>query len=691
MIIATSTILFVTNEVALAQNQPTGPDPPTDLTATAVSPTRIDLTWNPPLNNGGSPVTSYRIEVKIPPDPSYNGVAFTGNVTSYSHSGVITGKYYVYRVSAINAIGTSEPSGEAVANPTSTSAPPANIPPNPPTGLTATAILPTKIKLVWNEPASNGGPPTTSYKIERKQGNSTYAVLAANTGNRTTTYYDAGLTTGSTYTYKVSAINSVGVGNPSNEVSATPTPTSAPPATVPNFPTGLNAAAASTTQINLSWKPPSSNGGSPITGYKIEVKSGSGVYSVLEANTGNVTSYSHTGLTTGTTYTYRVYAINSVGTSDPSNEASATPTKTSTPTGLTAIAVSPTQINLSWFAPTETYGQTISGYKIERKLNANTFITIVDSTGSRSTTYSMTGLETGKTYTFVVSACFTGSCTNPSNEASATPTPTSAPPPGQTQSIPPNQPSSNTPPGPPTRLTTIAGSPPKVILSWSAPSNNGGSAIIGYKIEVISGNGTYSVLVANTGTLTTSYSDTGLTEGKTYTYRVSAINSVGTSDPSNEASATPVATVSTQPPTLSSSGKVKVANTDVSIRYDIEGGKILSMEANESTNSLHIRIEASSNGVLTMPLPRALIDAKKSQGEDDVFYVLADKKEAKFDETKRSASRTLEISFSDDTKEITIYGTQIIPEFGTLAPLVLAMGIAFFIVTVARKRKTTIL
>ena len=500
-----ATIIIFPTEQVFAQTTPTKPQPPTDLNAMAVSPTTINLWWSAPANNGGSPITGYKIEVKIIPADFTTLVSNTGNATTkYTHTSVITGKSYIYRVSAINAYGTSDPSAEAIATPTSTSAPPTNIPPNPPTGLGATAISPTMIKLVWTEPTSNGGWPTTSYKVERKVGTATYSVLAANTGNKTTTYYDAGLTTGTTYTYKISAINSIGAGNPSNEATATPTPTSAPAATVPSFPTGLTAAAASTTQVSLSWNLPSSNGGSPIIGYKIEVKNGTSIYSVLTANAGNVTSYMHSGLTTGTTYTYKVSAINSVGTSSPSNEASATPAKTTTPTGLTAIAVSPTQINLSWFAPTETYTQTISGYKIERKLNSNTLIAIVDSTGTRSTTYSVIGLETGKTYTYVVSACFTGSCSNPSNEASATPTPTSAPPPGQT-SPPPVQ-STNSPPGPPTGLAAIARSPPKVSLSWSAPSSNGGSAITGYKIEVKSSNATYSVLISNTGTTTTTYS-----------------------------------------------------------------------------------------------------------------------------------------------------------------------------------------
>jgi titin len=110
--------------------------------------------------------------------------------------------------------------------------------------------------------------------------------------------------------------------------------------------------------VNLSWSAPSNNGGYPITGYKIEVKKGSASYSTLTASTGNsTTTYTHAGLVTGTTYSYKVYAINSIGTSTASPEASTTPTTTSIssspapPTGLIATSSSATQINLSWSAP----------------------------------------------------------------------------------------------------------------------------------------------------------------------------------------------------------------------------------------------------------------------------------------------------------------------------------------------------
>ncbi len=97
-------------------------------------------------------------------------------------------------------------------------------------------------------------------------------------------------------------------------------------AIAPNAPTGLSAIASGTTTINLSWTAPASDGGSVITGYKIEVSSDSGsTWTDQVANTASTTTtYEHTGLAASTTRHYRVSAINSIGASTTSDVVDAT-------------------------------------------------------------------------------------------------------------------------------------------------------------------------------------------------------------------------------------------------------------------------------------------------------------------------------------------------------------------------------
>lgn len=107
-------------------------------------------------------------------------------------------------------------------------------------------------------------------------------------------------------------------------------------------------------------------------------------------------------------------------------------------------------------------------------------------------------------------------------------------------------------PSSPTSMTSSIRSTTEIDLSWAVPSNTGGSTISGYKIERNDGNG--FVVIQNT--VTTNYQDTGLAPNKQYSYRVSAINSAGTSDPSGVISAStlsapPQATLPIPPPTAS--------------------------------------------------------------------------------------------------------------------------------------------
>ena len=97
----------------------------------------------------------------------------------------------------------------------------------------------------------------------------------------------------------------------------------------PGAPTGLTAAGNGQTRIDLSWRAPASDGGAAITGYRIEVSENGSTWNDLVADTRNAaTSYSHTGLTAGSTRHYRVSAINSAGTGPASSVATALPPAT---------------------------------------------------------------------------------------------------------------------------------------------------------------------------------------------------------------------------------------------------------------------------------------------------------------------------------------------------------------------------
>jgi len=187
----------------------------------------------------------------------------------------------------------------------------------------------------------------------------------------------------------------------------------------PSRPTNLEAYPISTTSIFLTWDVADPD--EDVTGYKIESKEGSENYSTLASNTGsNANSFVHGGLSDSNTYSYRIYAINDKGTSSVSSTESEKPKDSLAPAAFTATAISPTKIKLSWFPPTSTSGQSISGYTVEREYGVSVWDEI-DTVGSGTTTYTVSNLQTDKTYTFVVKATFSTGGSPRSNEATATP------------------------------------------------------------------------------------------------------------------------------------------------------------------------------------------------------------------------------------------------------------------------------
>jgi len=137
--------------------------------------------------------------------------------------------------------------------------------------------------------------------------------------------------------------------------------------------------------------------------------------------------------------------------------------------------------------------------------------------------------------------------------------------------------------------------------------------------------------------------------------------------------------------TTKPSTTVKVDRTNFVLSYKITGGSVLSVTPDDEANSLIIAIKTTSDGVLTITLPRALIDAKIN-GQDDNFFVLIDGEEVEFDEKTTATDRTLTIAFPDGAEEIEIIGSFVVPEFGTIAALILAIAIISIIAVSAKTR-----
>lgn len=123
--------------------------------------------------------------------------------------------------------------------------------------------------------------------------------------------------------------------------------------------------------------------------------------------------------------------------------------------------------------------------------------------------------------------------------------------------------------------------------------------------------------------------------------------------------------------------------TNYVISHTIEGGKILDINMDAQSKTMKISIQSTSNGNMTIDLPRILMDAKEN-GSDTHYVVLANNHGANFKDLVTTDYRELTIQFLNGTNTIEIIGTQVAPEFGPLEPCIL---IASIVTTIAISRK----
>ncbi len=182
------------------------------------------------------------------------------------------------------------------------------------------------------------------------------------------------------------------------------------PATTPGTPTSVAGTMVNSSQINVSWTAPTSNGGAAISDYWVQYSSNSGsTWETFTASASTSTSRNVTGLTAATGYVFRVAAKNSVGYGSFSSSSSSVttgsgPTVPETPTALSAGSPTTTSLDLTWSAPSNNGGASISDYWIQYSSdNGSTWDTFT-ATASAATSRTITGLTISTSYIFRVAA-----------------------------------------------------------------------------------------------------------------------------------------------------------------------------------------------------------------------------------------------------------------------------------------------
>jgi fibronectin type 3 domain-containing protein len=275
----------------------TVPVVPTGLTATAGN-AQVTLAWSATAN-----ASSYHVKRSTTTGGPYTTVS-SPTTASFGDTGLTNGTTYFYVVSAVDSAGESANSSEVNAKPGAPAQAPAA-----PTALTATASN-AQVSLTWAASAT-----ATSYNVKRAT--TTGGPYTKISSPATTSFTDTGLTNGTAYFYVVSAVNSTGESGNSSQVSATPAAPTQPPAA----PTGLTATGGNA-QVFLTW---TASSGATTYHVKRATTSG-GPYTQVAAPA--AANFTDTGLTNGTTYFYVVSALNTVGESANSAQASATPANT---------------------------------------------------------------------------------------------------------------------------------------------------------------------------------------------------------------------------------------------------------------------------------------------------------------------------------------------------------------------------
>ena len=474
------------------------PSAPRDLEVDSVTATEVELAWRSPADNGGDSVDEYKVE------RYRNGRWRTEeddiSGTRHEVEDLSPHTRYGFRVAARNSAGWG-PAGTAV------SATTRRAQPGRARSLTATAAH-DRVTLAWQAPSS--GAAATGYRVERRVGSGTYAVVAANTGSAVTFHVDRTVQAATAYGYRVRALHH---GEEGAWSSARTVTTAAAP-TLPGSPTALRVEPGTASQLRLSWTAPGDTGGG-VTGYRVERSPdrATRVWTVVAADTGSAeTTWDEDGtLAADRAYHYRVRACNSAGASPASAEAA----------GRTRPRLRLDQpVRYPLTARAEPRADAAATATFARFLPERTF----DLTGA-----------TGATDGWQRILSFHAARSEPLWVPMAA---------GSVQGVPEDLVQV---PGAPAGFTATLAANHEVGLAWRAPAS--GAAVTGYRLWRQEDDGAWTRLGTDPAATAATHTDSTVTVGHAYRYRLQALSAEG-AGVAGEAPALAVMATATAPETV---------------------------------------------------------------------------------------------------------------------------------------------